>query len=145
MNCRVEGLLAEYEVTVLEALEETDRALVNYTNERARLDVLRQAEAASQRAAKLSQQRFQDGVADFLAVLDAELRLLETQDQRAEAHTRTATALVAVYKSLGGGWEHTANDVRLPSDLEPRASTAADNAGGSRLEPNGRDALGRNP
>jgi multidrug efflux system outer membrane protein len=30
---------------------------------------------------------------------------LEIQAQLAQSETRTATALVAIYKSLGGGWE----------------------------------------
>ena len=44
-------------------------------------------------------------VADFLTVLDAEGTLLSAQDQLTDSDTRTATALVAVYKALGGGWE----------------------------------------
>jgi len=36
---------------------------------------------------------------------DAERTLLEAQDQLANSETRTATALVAVYKALGGRWE----------------------------------------
>jgi outer membrane protein, multidrug efflux system len=44
-------------------------------------------------------------VADFLAVLDAERTLLEAQDRLADSETLTATALVAVYKARGGGWE----------------------------------------
>jgi multidrug efflux system outer membrane protein len=38
-------------------------------------------------------------------VLDSELRLLQQQNQLAQTQTETATALVAVYKALGGGWE----------------------------------------
>ena len=38
-------------------------------------------------------------------MLDAERTLLTSQDQLAQSETRTATALVAVYKALGGGWE----------------------------------------
>jgi outer membrane protein, multidrug efflux system len=44
-------------------------------------------------------------VTDFLTVVDAERTLLEAQDRLAESETLTATALVAVYKALGGGWE----------------------------------------
>jgi multidrug efflux system outer membrane protein len=43
-------------------------------------------------------------VADFLTVLDAERTLLDAQDRLADSETLTATALVAVYKALGGGW-----------------------------------------
>ena len=45
------------------------------------------------------------GVADVLTVLDAERTLLSAQHQLADRDTRTATALVAVYKTLGGGWD----------------------------------------
>jgi multidrug efflux system outer membrane protein len=38
-------------------------------------------------------------------VLDAERVLLEGQNQLAASQTRAATALVAVYKALGAGWE----------------------------------------
>jgi outer membrane protein, multidrug efflux system len=46
-------------------------------------------------------------VADFLTVLDAERTMLEAQDRLARSETETATALVAIYKALGGGWEIT--------------------------------------
>jgi multidrug efflux system outer membrane protein len=45
------------------------------------------------------------GVADFLTVLDAERTLLAAQDLLADSEPLTATALVAVYKALGGGWD----------------------------------------
>jgi outer membrane protein, multidrug efflux system len=45
------------------------------------------------------------GVADVLTVLDAERTLLAAQDLLADSDTLTATALVAVYKALGGEWD----------------------------------------
>ena len=45
------------------------------------------------------------GVADFVTVLDAEPRMLQAQDQLAQSETDTATAFVAVYKALRGGWQ----------------------------------------
>lgn len=44
-------------------------------------------------------------ISDFLAVLDPERTMLLAQDQPAQSETATATALVAVYKSFGGGWQ----------------------------------------
>jgi len=48
--------------------------------------------------------RYETGVIDFLSVLDAERQLLAQQDQLIQAQVLTATSLVAVYRSLGGGW-----------------------------------------
>ncbi|QSA96540.1 efflux transporter outer membrane subunit [Methylococcus sp. EFPC2] len=112
-DARAEANLALYEQTVLNALEETENALVNYNRQRARRDLLARAAQASQRAHELAHLRFQDGVSDFLTVLDTELRLLQDQERLALSETATATALVAVYKALGGGWENTP----IPSGL----------------------------
>jgi len=104
-DARAEANLAEYEQTVLNALEETENALVSYNRERNRRELLHTAAQASQRAHELAHLRFQEGVSDFLTVLDVELRLLQDQTRLAQSETATATALVALYKALGGGWE----------------------------------------
>ena len=87
------------------ALEETENVLVDFTRQQVRRDLLWASAQASEKAVYLARQRYQFGVADFLSVLVAERTLLEAQDRLADSATRTATALVAVYKALGGGWE----------------------------------------
>lgn len=104
-GARAKGQLASYEKTVLNALEETEDALVDYGRQRARRDYLAEAAKASEQAAKLARERYQNGVADFLTVLDAERNLLLAQIELAASETNTATALVSIYKALGGGWE----------------------------------------
>jgi multidrug efflux system outer membrane protein len=103
-DANAEAALAGYEQTVLLALEEAENALVDFGRQQARQDFLRQSAEASEKAVELAQLRYRYGVADFLTVLDAERTLLEAQDQLAQSETSTATALVAVYKALGGGW-----------------------------------------
>jgi len=94
----------EHNATVLRALEETQVALVSYDRAHARLAILEDAVRSSQRASALSQQRFEAGLTDFLQVLDAERTLLDADNQLALGHTAAATALVAVYKAVGGTW-----------------------------------------
>src|SRR4030095_8908706 len=96
-----------YEQTVLAALEETEAALVDFGQEQSRRQFLQTSAESSQKAADLAHQRYETGVADFLSVLDAERTLLEAQDRLAASQTRTVTALVAVYKALGGGMPMT--------------------------------------
>ena len=95
---------ATYNATVLRALEESEGALVSYDRAHARLAILESAVRSSSRAADLAQQRFEAGLTDFLQVLDAERTLLDAENQLALGHTFAATALVAVYKSVGGTW-----------------------------------------
>ena len=51
--------------------------------------------------------RYNDGVAQFVTVLDAERTLLQAQQQAATSATTVAVDLVSLYKALGGGWETT--------------------------------------
>ena len=99
-----EGAQAEYTATVLRAVAESETALVAYDRAHARLAILDQAVRASERAAELSQQRFEAGLTDFLQVLDAQRTVLDAENQLAAGHTEAATALVAVYKAVGGTW-----------------------------------------
>jgi outer membrane protein, multidrug efflux system len=96
--------LASYESSVLGALEETEGALITYGRAQTRRDLLTEAAAASERAADLARQRFQGGLTDFVNVLEAERDTLTIEDSLAQSRTQAATALVAVYKALGGGW-----------------------------------------
>ena len=111
-DASAEASLAQYEQTVLNALEETENALVNYNQQLARQALLASAAKASERADELAHLRFNEGVSDFLTVLDTELRLLQDQDRLALSETTTATALAALYKALGGGWEYTMETAR---------------------------------
>lgn len=104
-DARADAELANYEQTVLQALEETENALVQYGRERARRDALIEAVTASERAASLADARYQAGAADFLASLVAQRTVLRLQIDLADSRTRTVTSLIALYKALGGGWE----------------------------------------
>ncbi len=96
--------LARYQQTVLRALEETETALARYRHARDERAHLEAAAVASARGAELARLRFEGGLVDFLQVLDAERRRLDAEDQLAQSQARTATALVAVYRALAGGW-----------------------------------------
>ncbi|HEY7378974.1 MAG TPA: TolC family protein [Steroidobacteraceae bacterium] len=100
-----EGALARYEQTVLNALEDTEGALINHSTSRAREAALAQAADASAVATRLARLRYEEGVSDFLQVLDAERTQLEAEDLLAQSRTDAATSLVAVYKALGAGWQ----------------------------------------
>jgi len=93
---------AQYDQTVLLALQDVETALARYRTSRVRVERIQDAARASERAAELARVRFSGGVADFLQVLDAERTQLEAQDQLAQGRTDAATAYAALYKALGG-------------------------------------------
>jgi multidrug efflux pump len=94
--------LASFEQTVLLALEETENALVAYREQQLRLVRLHEQARESARASTIARARYREGVADFLALLDAERTQLQAEDAVAEAEAGVFVGVVGVYKSLGG-------------------------------------------
>ena len=95
---------AQYDATVLQAIEEAETSLVAYDRAHARVLALTDAVRFSAHATELAQQRFEAGLTDFFQVLDAQRTQLDAENQLAVAHTTAATALVVIYKSMGGEW-----------------------------------------
>lgn len=103
-EAREDQALAAYQQTVLLAIEETETALVALEQSRARSEQLAKAATASKNAAELAQIRFEGGLSDFLAVLDAQRAELLAEDQLAESRTQTASLTIRLYKALGAGF-----------------------------------------
>jgi NodT family efflux transporter outer membrane factor (OMF) lipoprotein len=94
-----------YQKTVLQAFHDVDNALIAYRAEQQRHDRLAAQVRQAQLALGLAQQRFRQGLSDFLEVLTAQRTLLQAQQQLADSSTTVSTNLVALYKALGGGWQ----------------------------------------
>jgi NodT family efflux transporter outer membrane factor (OMF) lipoprotein len=94
-----------YQRTVLAALHDVDNALTAYETEQQRRARLEQSVEQNRRALSLARDRYTQGVADFLTVLDAERSLLAAEQQLTDSITTVSTNLVQLYKALGGGWE----------------------------------------
>jgi NodT family efflux transporter outer membrane factor (OMF) lipoprotein len=106
-NARWKEAQIVYQSTVLNSLEDTEDALVNYSQEQERRDHLQSAVLQSQTALELSRELYRSGLVDFLTVLDAQRELYSNEDLLAQSQTSVTTNLVALYKALGGGWEST--------------------------------------
>jgi len=107
-EARAAQSLARFDLTLATALEETEGAFSSYTRTAQRARSLSVAIRSAQEAAALARKRYDAGFTDFLAVLDAEREVLSSRDQLVQAQVGVATSLVAVYRSLGGGWTPTA-------------------------------------
>jgi len=103
-EARAQQSLANYELAVALALEETEGAFSSYSRSAQRAERQAAAAASAQEAARLARVRFGAGASDFSVVLDAERDVLNSEDALMQSRTATATALVNVYRALGGGW-----------------------------------------
>ena len=101
-KAQADGAAAEYEKTVLLALEDTENALTRYAKQQSRLAIVVEQAAAARRAADLAQIQYREGSEDFLALLDAQRNQLAADDALAAAESSVNVSVVAVYKALGG-------------------------------------------
>jgi NodT family efflux transporter outer membrane factor (OMF) lipoprotein len=116
-----------YQQTVLRAWHDVDNALTAYQADQRQRDALKRAETQATKALDLSQQRYRQGVADFLNVLDAERQLFSAELSLADAQTAVGSDFVSLYKALGGGWEqvYPAQTCAKSSPLHALAATVA--------------------
>ena len=102
--------LIRYEAAVLTALEDVENALVAYAKEQRRRESLTQATEASRRAVELARKQYSSGLIEFGNVLIAQRSLLSLEDQLAVSEGGVTSNLIALYKSLGGGWKSLVPD-----------------------------------
>ena len=96
--------LISYEAVILTALEEVENALVDYSEEQERRDLLSRAVEQSQLAVDLAAEQYRAGLVDFLSVLEAQGELYSNEAQLVQSQTGVTTDLIALYRALGGGW-----------------------------------------
>jgi NodT family efflux transporter outer membrane factor (OMF) lipoprotein len=99
-----EQAVASYEQTMLTALQEVENALVAFESGRRRLVSLTAAADAAGAAAHLALVQYTAGLADFQTVLDTGRTVLAIEDGVASAQGDRLSALIQLYKALGGGW-----------------------------------------
>jgi NodT family efflux transporter outer membrane factor (OMF) lipoprotein len=103
-SARTDAAAAAYQRAVLEAFRDVETALVSYANQKIRRNELAAESAADAQAAEIAKLLYEKGVESFLPVLDAERALYTADDALAESERDSTLSLIALYKSLGGGW-----------------------------------------
>lgn len=96
--------LAQFDGTVLRALEETETALSGYAHMLDRRTALQAARDEAGTAVKITRAQQREGAIDGLAALDAERTFAEAEGALALADARIADAQVDLFRALGGRW-----------------------------------------
>ena len=97
--------LANFQQTVLQALQDVETSLVAYQGELRRNKSLKGADDAQRHAFDLVQIRYREGSASYLDLLNTETNLVNADLALADSDQALASDQVTVFKSLGGGWE----------------------------------------
>ena len=97
-------LVVSYQRTIYRALREVSDALAGYHKTGEQRAQQEQLVAALRDAAQLSTDRYQGGLDSYLQVLDAQRSLFRSELDLAALQRQELTAVVELYRALGGGW-----------------------------------------
>lgn len=98
-------LLADWENTVLSAVEDVRNAMYAYVREKERNSSLEDSVKAALRAVELVESLYKSGLTDFQNVLDTQRTLFVQQDKLASSNGSMLRDLVQIYKAFGAGWQ----------------------------------------
>lgn len=94
-----------YQQTVLAALQNTESALVAYSEDVKTAGLQRESQERYQKIVDLSSQRFDKGLTGLISLINAKLQLIASSQTLLKDDTTTLIDLIALYKALGGGWQ----------------------------------------
>ena len=104
-EAQADAALAAYRGTVLTALEDVENAIVALDSARQRQVQFGIAFDAANNSAILSRSQYRTGLTDFTTLNQQESALLSARNGLSQARSDEATALIALYVALGGGWQ----------------------------------------
>lgn len=99
---QMEAGIEDYNLTVMNAVEEVNSALANYHSALATVGLERGILEDSHEAFTLSMDQYKQGLAAFTNVMNAQIDWLNCANSLATAHGNAMVALIDLYKALGG-------------------------------------------
>ena len=99
-----EAAFAEYEQTLLRALEETRAGIASYAAATDRLRAASERAEAAESALTMVTAQYREGLVDSLSRTLAERDAIAARLTAAQAVTQHRLAVVDLYRALGGGW-----------------------------------------
>ena len=123
-EARVDAQYARYRQSILLAVEDVERSLVGYGQQELRRRELVESRDAAAHAANLVRQIYERGLVQFLEVLDAERRALEVDLELVRSEAEVTRQAIRLYRSLGGGWEHSIRTLQTEIAAKPGALRA---------------------
>ncbi|MDF1758438.1 MAG: efflux transporter outer membrane subunit [Legionellaceae bacterium] len=97
--------LLNYQNIVLKAQQEVQDNITNFVQSKEAARLYNVSNLSATKSTDISIIRYREGESDFTPVLDAERQQLTVQTSLTSAKGDIPKALVALYRSLGGGWQ----------------------------------------
>ena len=100
----MENAIDNYNLTLQTAFAEVDNALSDYFSTLQYINSIQQSADAARHYSELSLDNYKSGLSPFINVADAQMGWLESVNSLIAAKGNALTALITLYKALGGGW-----------------------------------------
>ena len=101
---RAEQARLGYEQAVLDGLRDVEDSLTRVRTSRNEHLARQRQLAAARNAARLSRARYDGGLVSYLEVLDSERSLFQAELLESQTRQQQLSAVVSLYRALGGGW-----------------------------------------
>lgn len=101
---QMEAAVDNYNMTVLNAVEEVDNAMIDYLAALESIELQKKVVAESRRSMQLSVDLYRSGLTEFTNVVDGLMSYLESEETYVTLRGKALTSLVTIYQALGGGW-----------------------------------------
>jgi len=118
-DTRLQQLITQYQLQALQAAREVEDAAITIIKTGEQKEILSQSVASAERALGLANTRYKEGYAGFQRVLDAQRAKFAQEDRERLNQSAHISAVISLYKSLGGGWANiSAENLLKPSVKE---------------------------
>lgn len=101
----LETALTSYRKAVIAAFNDVEVQLSNLDSLKEQVAVAQRNLEAAQEAFRISEVRYQEGVADYQTVLNSQNSLFQTRNSYLNTKLSQLNAVVDFYQALGGGWQ----------------------------------------
>ena len=113
-DARLQQSIESFQDTVLQAAREIDDAAISVVKTLERQDLLSDSVTAAERSLVLANKLFNEGYANFNRVLDAQRSLFSQSQNEIANESNHISAVINLYKSLGGGWLEMSIEQLIP-------------------------------
>lgn len=125
-DARLQQLIEAYQNTVLQAAAEVDNAAIAVVKSAEQIALLEESVKSAERALEIANTNYKEGYADFQRVLDAQRALFGQTDRLISTRGDNISAIIALYKGLGGGWRPQPTGNLLPDTVKQNMQQRVD-------------------
>ena len=125
-DARLQESIEAFQNNVLQAAQEIDDAAISVVKTHEQKDLLSESLRSANRSLELANKRYAEGYSNFQRVIDAEQALLTQSRNELANRGNHISAIISLYKSIGGGWLETSIDELIPQSTRDKMQSRSD-------------------